>query len=53
MADSHGPAPDPNAAPMHHEIKEQFSPVEVAICVVLGLAALVAGIVTGIIFVNN
>ena len=53
MADSHGPAPDPNAAPMHHEIKERFSTVDVTICIVLGLAAIVAGIISGIIFVND
>ena len=53
MADSHGPAPDPNAAPMHHEIKERFSPVDVTICIALGLVAIAAGIISGLVFVNN
>lgn len=53
MADSQGPAPDPNAAPMHHEIKERFARVDVTICVALGLIAIVVGIVSGMIFVNN
>lgn len=53
MADTHGHAPDPNAAPMHSEVKERFSPRDVTIAVTLGLAAIVAGIVCGVIFVNN
>ncbi len=53
MADPHEPPPDPNAAPMHHEIKERFATGDIMICVALGLIAIVAGIVSGIIFVNN
>ncbi len=53
MADSHGQAPDPNTAPMHSEIKESFSQVDVFICVTFGLIAIAAGTICGIIFVTN
>jgi hypothetical protein len=53
MADSHGNVGDPNAAPMHGDIKESFSQVDVVICVALGLIAIAAGTICGIIFVNN
>lgn len=53
MADTHGQTPDPNAAPMHHEIKESFSTVDVTICIVLGLVAIAAGIISGLLFIND
>lgn len=53
MADSHGHAPDPNTAPTRSEVKESFSQVDVVICIALGLIAIAAGTICGIIFVNN
>lgn len=44
---------DPNAAPMHHEIKERFSSAQVALAGFLGIAAIVAGLVLGMVLVNN
>ncbi|MEX0783925.1 MAG: hypothetical protein WD557_14890 [Dehalococcoidia bacterium] len=53
MADAHEHPPDPNVAPMHSEVKESFSQVDVVICVALGLIAIAAGTICGILFVNN
>jgi len=53
MADTHGHPPDPNAAPMHSEVKQTFAPLDVTIAVAFGLVAIAAGIVFGLIFVNN
>lgn len=53
MADSHGHAPDPNTAPTHGEIEDSFSQVDIVVCVALGLVAIAAGVICGIIFVNN
>jgi hypothetical protein len=53
MADTHGHPADPDAAPMHSEVKESFSQLDVVICVALGLIAIAAGTICGIIFVNN
>jgi hypothetical protein len=53
MADSHGHASDPDAAPTRSEIKESFSQVDVVICIALGVVAIAAGTICGIIFVNN
>jgi hypothetical protein len=44
---------DPNAPPMHHEIVEEFAPVHVWIAGFLGVAATLAGIVLGLILVND
>jgi hypothetical protein len=44
---------DPNAPPMHHEIVEQFAPVHVWIAGFLGVVATVAGVVLGLILVND
>ncbi len=52
MADAHAPE-DPNAAPMHHEIVSDFSPIHVVICGVLGVLATLAGIIVGVIAVND
>jgi hypothetical protein len=53
MTDSHGHPPDPNAAPTHSEVRESFSQLDVVICVAVGLLAIAAGTICGIIFVNN
>ncbi len=50
--DAHGHA-DPNAAPMHHEIKETFSPGAVLFCYLLAAVALIAGVITGITVIND
>lgn len=50
MADAHD---DPNAAPMHHEIEEQFSTGAVVFCYLLALIALVAGVVAGVTVIND
>jgi hypothetical protein len=53
MADTHSAAPDPNAAPMHHDIVERFTSLQITIAVALGGIAIVAGIVLGLTVVNN
>lgn len=44
---------DPNAAPMHHDVQEDFAPIHVWLAGLLGMAALVVGLVLGIILVND
>jgi hypothetical protein len=44
---------DPNAAPMHHDIKEHFAAWQVAVCVALGSIAIIAGIVLGLVLQND
>lgn len=51
MADSH--AHDPNAAPMHQEIVENFGAVHMWICALAGSAAIVAGLVFGLLLIND
>jgi hypothetical protein len=51
MADAH--QDDPNAAPMHHDIQEQFSTGAVVFCYLLALAALVAGLAAGLTIIND
>ncbi|MBI5946528.1 MAG: hypothetical protein HY875_00125 [Chloroflexi bacterium] len=51
MADPH--AQDPNAAPMHHEIKERFTNAQAAVSGILGAVAIIAGIVLGIVLAND
>lgn len=46
-------AEDPNAAPMHHEIVERFAAAQVAVAVGLGAIAIIAGIVLGLVLVND
>ncbi len=56
MADSHGAhgeTLDPNKAPLHQDIVENFAGIHVAIATVLGLAAAVAGIICGILIIND
>jgi hypothetical protein len=50
MADAHD---DPNAAPMHHDIQERFSPGAVFFCYLLAFVALAAGVITGLTLVND
>ena len=44
---------DPNAAPMHHEIKEYFSGLEVFLAGFLCTVAVTAGIILGIVVAND
>jgi len=44
---------DPNAAPMHHDIHEKFAAIHIAICGMAGAAAVIAGIVAGVLVVNK
>ncbi len=53
MADTHATTEDPNAAPMHHDIKEQFTRLQIAIAVSLGGIAIAAGIVFGLLLAND
>lgn len=53
MADAPAPAVDPNAAPTHQDVRDRFSSWQVALCLVLGLAAIAGGIITGILFANS
>ncbi len=52
MADTHTPT-NPDAAPMHLEVKEDFSVAEMVFAVGLGVVAAVAGLVLGLILVND
>lgn len=52
MADAHAHH-DPNAAPMHTDVRESFSAGQVAFCYLLALVSLVAGIVSGLLFIND
>jgi len=53
MADTHGAAPDPNAAPMHHDIVDRFTNLQIAIAVGLGAVAIVLGTILGLVVVND
>lgn len=53
MSDSHDDHHQPSGAPMHQEIVENLPLGQVMFATVLGLIAAVAGIVTGIIFIND
>lgn len=53
MADSHGTHEDPNAAPMHHDIREHFATGHIVLAYALGLLATAAGIVFGIVLAND
>jgi hypothetical protein len=50
--DSHGHV-DPNAAPMHTDVQETFPVSAVVFCYVLAAITLIAGLVTGILVVND
>lgn len=53
MADTHHEPINPDAAPMHSEVKEDFSRLQVAIAIGLGLVATVGGIVFGLLLAND
>ncbi len=53
MADTHGAAEDPNVAPMHHEIQENFSSGQVLFAVLMAAVAIVGGLIAGLTIVNN
>ncbi len=53
MADTHATSEDPNAAPMHHDIKERFSQAQIALAVALGGIAIVAGVLFGLLLAND
>lgn len=44
---------DPNASPTHHEIETRFSALQMALCGLLGSAALIAGVVLGLVLAND
>lgn len=44
---------DPNAAPMHHDVRDKFAGWQVGLAAVAGLAATVVGLVLGLTLVNN
>ncbi|MGE5595993.1 MAG: hypothetical protein ACM3S1_08165 [Hyphomicrobiales bacterium] len=49
----HGHAEDPNAAPMHHDIQEQFSAFAVVLTGALLTIAIAAGIIFGLVLAND
>lgn len=53
MADSHGAVEDPNVAPMHHEIQENFSGGQVMFAVLMAVIAIAGGLIAGLTIVNN
>jgi hypothetical protein len=55
MADTHDAHAevDPNAAPMHIDVRETFSRGAVLFCYALAAIALVSGVVAGLTIVNN
>jgi hypothetical protein len=53
MAETHHGPSNPNAAPMHTDVRESFDAGAVAFCYLLAVLALVAGIVSGLIFIND
>ena len=55
MADTHEVHghEDPNAAPMHPEIVEKFAPASVLFCYLLAAAALLGGLIAGLMIIND
>jgi len=51
--DAHGHPADPNSAPMHTDVRPDFSTGAVVFCYLLAVVTLIAGVVTGITLVNN
>ena len=49
MADDQAAPANPNAAPIHLEVREDFPRAQVAFAVGIGLVAAVAGLVLGIV----
>ena len=53
MAQEHHEPQNPNAAPMHLEVKADFSRLQVAYAVGLAAIAVIAGLVLGIVLANS
>jgi hypothetical protein len=53
VSETHATTEDPNTAPMHHDIEERFSRLQIAFAVALGLVAIVAGVVSGLLLANG
>lgn len=53
MADAHHGEHNPNAAPMHTDVRESFDSGAIIFCYVLAFIALVAGLGAGLLFVND
>lgn len=53
MADHHHTPADPNAAPMHTDVRESFDAGAVAFCYILAVVALLAGLVSGLVVIND
>jgi len=51
VTDSH--EADPNVAPMHHDIRTRFAAAQIAIVGGLGVVAIIAGIVFGLLLAND
>ena len=51
--EGHHAPEDPNAAPTHLDVREQFSFAQMAVIWGFGAIAIVAGIVAGLTVVNN
>lgn len=49
--DAHGHT-DPNAAPMRADVRETFSTGAVAFCAIIGVVAIVGGVVAGLTLAN-
>lgn len=43
----------PKAAPMHHDVREDFASFQVFLAMFAGATAVIAGIVLGILLVND
>jgi hypothetical protein len=50
---THATSEDPNAAPMHHDVKEGFTRGQILFCLALGLAAAAGGIIAGLVAANS
>ncbi len=44
---------DPNAAPMHHDVREKYASGHVMLALVAGLVATAVGLILGLTLVNN
>ncbi|MBI2765132.1 MAG: hypothetical protein HYX53_04380 [Chloroflexi bacterium] len=44
---------DPNAAPMHLEVRTKFASIHIAIIAFVGSAAIIAGVVLGVVLAND
>ena len=54
MADTHHDTPqDPDVAPMRQQVRERFATFHIAAATALGLIALAAGTVLGIVLAND